>query len=87
MSGGTDFAGAFIAGLPTLPVRRGQLQQVVDRYVSPGLDAPVKLEFIGEVMVDPAVRDAVKRRQLLLECYPGSLAAQGVVAAATRLLD
>jgi len=68
-------------------VIRGQLQQVVDRYVSPGLDAPVKLEFIGEVMIDPAVRDAVKRRQLLLECYPGSLAAQGVVAAATRLLD
>jgi flagellar biosynthesis protein FlhG len=66
---------------------RGQLQQVVDRYVSPGLDAPVKLEFIGEIPVDNAVRDAVKRRQLLLECYPGSPAAQGVVAAATRLID
>jgi acetoacetyl-CoA synthetase len=26
MSGGTDFAGAFIAGLPTLPVRRGEMQ-------------------------------------------------------------
>ena len=64
---------------------RGQLQQVVDRYVTPGLDAPVKLEFVGEVPVDPAVRDAVKRRQLLLECFPGSPAAQGVVAAATRL--
>jgi acetoacetyl-CoA synthetase len=25
MSGGTDFAGAFIAGLPTLPVRRGEM--------------------------------------------------------------
>jgi flagellar biosynthesis protein FlhG len=64
---------------------RGQLQQVVDRYVSPGLAEPVKLEFVGEVPVDPAVRDAIKRRQLLLECFPGSPAAQGVVAAATRL--
>lgn len=26
ISGGTDFAGAFLAGLPTLPVRRGQMQ-------------------------------------------------------------
>jgi acetoacetyl-CoA synthetase len=26
MSGGTDFAGAFIAGLPTLPMRRGEMQ-------------------------------------------------------------
>ncbi|MCK6424194.1 MAG: acetoacetate--CoA ligase [Burkholderiaceae bacterium] len=26
ISGGTDFAGAFIAGLPTLPVRRGEMQ-------------------------------------------------------------
>jgi flagellar biosynthesis protein FlhG len=66
---------------------RGQLQQVVDRYVSPGLEAPVKLEFIGEVLVDNAVRDAVKRRQLLLDCFPGSIAAQGVVAVATRLND
>jgi flagellar biosynthesis protein FlhG len=52
---------------------RGQLQQVVDRYVSPGLAEPVKLEFVGEVPVDPAVRDAVKRRQLLLECFPGKV--------------
>jgi len=66
-------------------VIRGQLQQVVDRFVSPGLEVPVKLEFVGEVPIDPAVRDAVKKRQLLLECLPGSGAAQAVVAAATRL--
>jgi len=64
---------------------RGQLQQVVDRYVSPGLDSPVKLEFVAEVPVDSAVRDAVKRRQLLIDCFPGSAAAQAVVAAAARL--
>jgi len=66
-------------------VIRGQLQQVVDRFVSPGLEVPVKLEFVGEVPTDAAVRDAVRRRQLLLECLPGSNAAQAVVAAATRL--
>jgi flagellar biosynthesis protein FlhG len=64
---------------------RGQLQQVVDRYVSPGLDAPVKLEFVAEVPIDGSVRDAVKRRQLLIDCFPGSAAAQSVVAAAARL--
>jgi flagellar biosynthesis protein FlhG len=66
-------------------VIRGQLQQVVDRFVSPGLSEPVKLEFVGEVPADTAVRDAVKRRQLLLECLPGTAAAQAVVAAAARL--
>jgi flagellar biosynthesis protein FlhG len=66
-------------------VIRGQLQQVVDRFVSPGLAESVKLEFVGEVPADTAVRDAVKRRQLLLECLPGTAAAQAVVAAATRL--
>lgn len=64
---------------------RGQLQQVVDRYVTPGLDAPVKLEFLGEVGTDKTVREAVTRRQLLIEAFPGSVAAQGVLAAATRL--
>jgi flagellar biosynthesis protein FlhG len=64
---------------------RGQLQQVVDRYVSPGLDSPVKLEFVGEIATDKTVREAVTRRQLLLETFPGCAAAQGVVAVATRL--
>jgi len=66
-------------------VIRGQLQQVVDRFVSPGLEVPVKLEFVGEIPIDPSVREAVKRRHLLLEGMPGSPAAQAVVAAATRL--
>ncbi len=65
---------------------RGQLQQVVDRYVTPGLDAPVKLEFIGEVPRDEGVRESVQRRLLLLESQPGSAAAQAIIAAAARLL-
>ena len=64
---------------------RGQLQQVIDRYVSPGLDAPAKLDLLGEVPVDPAVREAVQKRQLLLELYPGSPAAQAITAVAARM--
>jgi flagellar biosynthesis protein FlhG len=64
---------------------RNQLQLVIDRFVSPGLDAPVKLELAGELPVDPAVRAAVQKRQLLLELYPGSPAAQAVLALAARV--
>lgn len=64
---------------------RNQLQLVIDRFVSPGLDAPVKLEFAGELPVDPAVRAAVQKRQLLLELYPGSPAAQAVLALAASV--
>jgi flagellar biosynthesis protein FlhG len=65
---------------------RAQLQQVIDRYVSPGLDAPLTLELVGDVPADSAVRDAVRRRQLLLEAYPGSPAAQAITALAARLV-
>jgi flagellar biosynthesis protein FlhG len=65
---------------------RAQLQQVLDRYVSPGLDSPVHLSLVGEVPADAAVREAVQRRQLLLDALPGTQAAQAVVAVASRLL-
>jgi flagellar biosynthesis protein FlhG len=64
---------------------RQQLQQVVDRYVNPGLDAPVRLDLLGEVPSDPSVREAVQRRQLLMQSAPGSAAAMGVVNLSTRL--
>jgi flagellar biosynthesis protein FlhG len=64
---------------------RGQLQQVVDRFVSNGTDTPLKLELLGEVPTDPAVREAVQRRQLLLEALPGCAAAKGVMAIAEKL--
>ena len=64
---------------------RGQLQQVVDRFVSNGTDTPLKLELLGEVPTDPAVREAVQRRQLLLEAIPGCPAAKGVMAIAEKL--
>jgi flagellar biosynthesis protein FlhG len=64
---------------------RGQLQQVVDRFVTNGTDTPLKLELLGEVPTDPAVREAVQRRQLLLEALPGCAAAKGVMAIAEKL--
>ena len=65
---------------------RQQLQQVVDRYVNPSLEGAVRLELLGEVPSDPAVREAVQGRQLLLETFPGTPAAKALVAAAARLL-
>lgn len=64
---------------------RGQLQQVVDRFVSNGTDTPLKLELLGEVPNDSAVREAVQRRQLLLEALPGCAAAKGVMGIAEKL--
>ena len=66
---------------------RQQLQQVLDRYVSPALDSPVRLELLGEVPSDQAVRESVIRRRLLLEHLPGTPAAMGIVNIATRMLE
>ena len=65
---------------------RQQLQQVIDRYVSPGLEAPLQLELLGEIPSDPAVRECVQRRQLLLQTLPGTPAATAIGNMATRLL-
>jgi flagellar biosynthesis protein FlhG len=101
-----------------------QLQQVVDRFVNPGLVAagalgeraevgalavgeaqgevspsgatgltratkaavePLVLELLGEVPEDPAVRECVQRRRLLLDSQPGAPAAMAIVAAASKL--
>jgi flagellar biosynthesis protein FlhG len=48
--------------------------------------ATLKLELLGEVLSDPAVRDAVLRRQLIVEAMPGCPAAVAIGALATRLL-
>ena len=64
-----------------------QLQQVLDRFVNNSLPQPLKLELLGEVPLDAAVRDSIQRRQLLLECLPGSPAALAIAAAAGKLLS
>lgn len=63
-----------------------QLQQVVDRFVHNANGASPTLHYLGDIPVDTAVRQAVQKRQLLMELMPGSPAAQGVVRIATRLV-
>jgi flagellar biosynthesis protein FlhG len=62
-----------------------QLQRVLARYVGPALGEPVRLDLLGEVPEDVAVREAVLRRDLLLDVFPGSPAARALTAAASRL--
>ena len=63
-----------------------QLQQVLDRFVSPELATPLKLILIGEVPLDATVRTSVQQRRLLMESMPGSAAAVALAAAAGKLL-
>ena len=67
---------------------RNQLQLVVDKFVTPmmppGQVAP-QLELLGEIVQDPAVREAVQKRRLLLELLPGCDAARAVEAIATKI--
>ena len=64
---------------------RNQLQLVVNRFVLPLLaagQAPTVLELLGEVPLDPAVREAVLGRRLLVDAQPGAPAAAAVAAIA-----
>ena len=64
---------------------RNQLQLVIDRFVNPAAEVPVKVQLLGEIPADPAVRESVRRRRLLLEAYPGSPAAKAIGTIAQRL--
>ncbi|MDQ2736090.1 MAG: MinD/ParA family protein [Pseudomonadota bacterium] len=70
---------------------RNQLQLVIDRFVAPQLKGedgnaePLLLELLGEIGSDPAVREAVLKRSLLLTTQPGSPAAQAINAIAARM--
>ena len=64
---------------------RGQLQRVVDHYVNTAAVQHLKLDLVGDIPTDAAVRESVQRRQLLLEVYPGSTAAKAIGALAARL--
>ena len=65
----------------------GQLQQVLQRFVGMSPGQSFKLELLGEVKSDAAVRQAVLKRQLVMEHYPGSEAAQAIRALANKLLS
>lgn len=64
----------------------GQLQQVLQRFVGLAPGQTFKLDLLGEVKTDPAVKQAVLKRQLVLEHYPGCDAAQAIKALAAKLL-
>ncbi|MEY2687619.1 MAG: hypothetical protein RL375_1817 [Pseudomonadota bacterium] len=64
-----------------------QLQTVLDRFVTLPDGRHPKLRFLGEVALDNAVREAVQRRQLLLNTYPGAAASLSLLQIAARLVD
>ena len=49
--------------------------------------APVYLDWNATTPLDPAVREAVQKRALLLESLPGSAAARAVHAIAAKLVS
>ena len=62
-----------------------QLQQVLDRFVKSEPERPLRLIHMGDIPADPLVRQAVMRRQLLLQSTPGCSAALAISALATKL--
>jgi flagellar biosynthesis protein FlhG len=64
-----------------------QLQQVFDRFVKTEPDQNLRLTHMGDIPADPAVRQAVMRRQLLGQSSPGSPAALAIAQLATGVAD
>ncbi len=62
-----------------------QLQQVLDRFVTTEAGRSVRLIHVGDIPADAAVREAVMRRQLLMNSLPGSPAALAVSEVARKL--
>lgn len=62
-----------------------KLQQVLDRFVVAEPGRPIRLFHMGDIPVDPAVREAVMRRQLLMQIAPGSPAGVAISQLARQL--
>ena len=64
-----------------------QLQQVLDRFVvkASGGKQAIKLVHMGDIPADPAVRQAVMRRQLLMQTLPGCHASLAVAQIAGKI--
>ena len=63
----------------------GQLQQVLDRFVSTSTGRPMRLIHMGDIPADTSVRDAVMRRQLLMQQMPGCPAALAMAQLANKI--
>jgi flagellar biosynthesis protein FlhG len=64
-----------------------QLQQVLDRFVPTEPGHPIRLIHMGDIPSDPSVRQAVMRRQLLMQSTPGCAAAMAISQLAGKLED
>src|SRR5450830_89126 len=64
-----------------------QLQQVLDRFVVTEPGRPIRLIHLGDIPSDPSVRQAVMRRQLLMQSTPGCPAAMAISQLAVKLED
>ena len=62
-----------------------QLQQVLDRFVVNSLGRPFTLSHLGDIPADPEVRQAVMRRQLLMQSHP-TCPASTAISQIARLL-
>lgn len=64
-----------------------QLQQVFDRFVKIDPAQTMRLIHMGDIPSDPAVRQAVMKRQLLLQTASGAPAALAISQLATGIAD
>jgi len=64
-----------------------QLQQVLDRFVVGQSDDKVRLLHLGDIPADVSVRQAVMRRQLLIQSTPGCPAALAMSQLAGKIED
>ena len=64
-----------------------QLQQVLDRFVPSEPGRQLRLIHMGDIPADPQVRQAIMRRQLLMQSMPGSPAALAVSQLAAKLQE
>ena len=64
-----------------------QLQQVLDRFVVTDPGRPIKLVHMGDIPADPTVRQAVMRRQLLVQTAPGCPASLAITQLAQKIQE
>lgn len=62
-----------------------QLQQVLDRFVTSDDGKPLRLIHMGDIPADTSVRQAIMRRQLLMQTMPGSAAAMAISQLALKI--
>jgi flagellar biosynthesis protein FlhG len=62
-----------------------QLQQVLDRFVPGEPGRPIRLLHMGDIPADPAVRQAIMRRQLLMQTTPSCPAGLAMAQLAVKI--